>query len=334
MPEIVDVFNSDIFTMKSLTDSINKLPFKPARIGQMGLFSTQGIPTTSLMVEERDGQLFLIPTQPRGGPANKMKNEKRTARSLVVPHIPLEDVVLASEVQNVRQFGSVDMSAGVAQVVNDKMEVMRQSHEVTLEYQRLGALRGIILDADGATTIYNLFIEFNVSPDTVDFALDVDTTDVRSKVLEVKRLVELALSGVPFDHVHAFTGKTWFERLIRHPTVYEAYERWQDGQMSRSDPRKGFEFCGVIFEEYTGTVSTKQFVADGDCHFFPVGAPNLFKTVYAPGDFIEAVNTIGLPMYAKSELMEYGRGIKLLTESNPLSICLRPKALVTGTTET
>ena len=40
------------------------------------------------------------------------------------------------------------------------------------------------------------------------------------------------------------------------------------------------------------------------------------------------VNKVGLPRYAASELMNWDRGVKLMAESNPLSICRRPKALI------
>ena len=34
--------------------------------------------------------------------------------------------------------------------------------------------------------------------------------------------------------------------------------------------------------------------------FFPLGTPNLFKTFFAPADYIERINTLGLPGYAKA----------------------------------
>ena len=55
------------------------------------------------------------------------------------------------------------------------------------------------------------------------------------------------------------------------------------------------------------------------------------RTVYAPADYIETVNTIGLPRYAKQATdQEFGRWVKLHTQSNPLPICTRPKTLIKG----
>jgi Phage major capsid protein E len=58
MPAL-DIFSSSAFTMVALTDAINKMPYVPGRIGQLGLFREQGVSTTSVMIEEREGSLNL-----------------------------------------------------------------------------------------------------------------------------------------------------------------------------------------------------------------------------------------------------------------------------------
>ena len=115
MPAL-DIFSSSAFTMVSLTDAINRMPYVPGRIGQLGLFREQGVSTTSVMIEEREGSLNLVETTARGAPAIQNTTNKRKARSLVVPHIALEDTILADEVQNVRAFGSESMLEGVQAV--------------------------------------------------------------------------------------------------------------------------------------------------------------------------------------------------------------------------
>ena len=39
---------------------------------------------------------------------------------------------------------------------------------------------------------------------------------------------------------------------------------------------------------------------------------------------------MGLPLYAKQEPRQFGRGTDVHTQSNPLPICLRPEVLVKG----
>ena len=65
---------------------------------------------------------------------------------------------------------------------------------------------------------------------------------------------------------------------------------------------------------------------------FPLGVPNLFRTVYAPADYVETVNTLGLPRYAKQWMSQNGKRIEMESQSNALSYCTRPRVLLQGTT--
>ncbi len=333
--DLANVFASDAFSMIALTDKVNKMPYVPGRAGRLGIFETSGITTTSLAIEEYAGTLSLIPNTARGGPSNQNLHAKRVLRQLTVPHLPLDDAIMAAEVQGIRGFGTTDLQA-VESVVAQRLLEMKSKHDATLEYGRIGAIKGTILDADGSTVIYNLFTEFGVSQTSVDFALGTTTTNVKAKCLTVVRAIETELGADVYNHVHCFCGKTWFDEFVAHPEVKTAYERWQaNGQLGaflRDDNRSGFEFAGIIFEEYRGSVGGVSFVADSEAHFFPVGVPQLFSTRFAPADFMETVNTPGLPVYVKTKPKDYNKGLDIHTQSNPISFCKRPKVLVKGTT--
>lgn len=328
---MIDIFNSDAFRMVSMTDAINRVPYVPGLAGQLGIFRETGITTTSVMVEEQDGNLALVPNTLRGAPPNQNRSGRRRARSLVVPHLPLEDVIMASQVQNVRAFGGTQLQA-LEQVRDQKLSEMSSKLDATVEYGRIGAIKGVILDADGSTVIYDLFDEFDRTQESVDFVLGTGSTDVKGKILEVKRHIEDGLGANVYTRVHCFCGSEWFDKFTSHQSVRDAWNRWNDGAFFRQDNRKGFEYCGVWFEAYRGRVGGVDFVETDEAHFFPVGVPDLFRTYFAPGDFLETANTPGLPRYARSQPMDYNKGLKVLVESNPLSICTRPEVLVKGTT--
>lgn len=331
---VIDIFNGDAFKVRQMTNAINKLPYKPGRIGQLGIFEEQGVTTTTIALEEKGGVLTLLSSKNRGGPSNVMGPERRTLRALPIPHIPVEDTILASDVQDIREFGSDSQLQAITAVVNDRLQPMRDSVDVTIEWMMLGALKGNVVDGDGTTSLANLFTTFGVaSPAAVDFVLGTGTTDIRAKCLQVQRGIEAALGGTAvYDHVHALCGPNFFERLIGHDAVKYTYAYSPDNHFLREDPRRGFDFAGITFEEYRGSVGNTAFVGPGECRFFPVGAPGLFKIVYAPGDFFETVNTTGKRMYAKQQMMEFDRGVKLHVQSNPLPYCTRPMTLWSGTT--
>lgn len=325
MPTL-NIFQNDAFSLLALTDSINKVPYTPGRIGQLGLFIEKGITTTSAMIEMKDGQLKLIQTSPRGGPEPTVGPAKRTARSLTIPHLSLVGNVNADQVQNVRAFGSETEVETVMQVVTDLQTDMRADHEVTLEHLRAGAVQGIILDADGST-LYNLFTEFGVVQQTQAFAFSNATTNIRAACVAVARKIETALGAMATTGLRALCGATFFDALVSHATVVEAY-KYQEGAQLRDDLRAGFRFGGIDWEEYRCTVGTTSFIAATEAFVFPMGT-RIFRNYFAPADYIETVNTIGLPLYSKQapDPSGFNKFVAVEAQANPLPICLIPRAV-------
>lgn len=325
---MLDVFNGDAFSVVSLTDAIIKAPYKPGRIGALGLFRSSGIKTTTATVEEKDGRLSLIPVTPRGGPGDTIGSQKRTSRAFVVPHLERDSTVLADEVQNVRAFGSEDTTEAVMQLVNERLTDLKSMHEVTLEHMRAGAIKGQVLDSDGSTVILDLFTEFGVSQQTYDIDLGEDIKGLRSQCVAIQRLSEAVLGAEFVTSYRALCGDEFFDAFIDSDAVKETL-KYSEGSVLRSDLRKGFEFGGITWENYRGRVGAIDFFPTDEAYVIPEGT-SLFKTYYAPADYEETVNTLGLPYYAKqvpdpSGLNKYRR---INTQSNPLCLCLRPDAVI------
>lgn len=324
-------FTGTGFDMAAMTAAINRIPNLYNRL--VPIFRESGIPTTSLLVEQMNGTLSIVRSRPRGAPADKVEADKRALRSFVIPHIPVDDVLLPDDYQNVRAFGSDNALESQASVLARKLEKMKNVLDQTREHLRMGALKGIILDADGST-LYNLFTEFSIVQKTVDFALDDDETDVRAKCSEVADHIETHLLGESMTGIHVFVDKTFFDALVSHPNVKAAFSQYQvTNQNLAGDYRRRFEFGGLIFEVYSAVWTDKDgtsrlAIASGEGHAFPEGTGNTFEEVVAPGNFIETANTIGMPYYARQEARKFNAGIDLWAESNPLPICKRPDVLV------
>jgi hypothetical protein len=335
---MLDIFNNNAFGVVSLTDAINKPLFAPGRLGQMGLFNERGVTTTTIVLEEKDGNLILIPPTPRGGPGNTLGKNKAIARPFVVPHFEINDAIYADEVQGVRAWGTENQLQTVMGVVADRIGIHRPSHEVTLEYQRIGAVIGLITYADGATT--DLFASFGIAQDAeIDFNLDDPAPApgaLRKAVAAVIRQVSNNLGGIPFAGLHALCGDAFFDALLAHPEVRATFlNNPAAAELRKAYVMNGmsfgsFEFGGIIWENYRGAVGGTGFINTNKCHIFPLGVPNLFRTYFAPADYVETVNTIGQRIYLKQYLMENDKGINLDSQMNALSLCTRPKALVKG----
>ncbi len=326
--------SNDVFSLVSLTKAINILPNNYGRLRELNLMPGKGVRTRTVMVEEQNGVLNLLPTKPVGAPGTKNKIGKRTVRSFTIPHIPMDDVILPDEYDSIRAFGQENATEALAGVVNNHLQTARNKFAITLEHLRMGALKGIILDSD-ASTLYNLYTEFGIVQKEVDFVLGTEGTDVPAKCREVVRHIEDNLKGEVMSSVHCLVDQDFYDALISHTTVKEIYDGWAAAeQRLGGDLRKGFKLGGITFEEYRGTATdadgnARKFIAEDYGIAFPLGTMNSFETLFAPADFLETVNTLGIELYAKQEARQFNRGIDLHMQMNPLPICYRPGVLVT-----
>jgi hypothetical protein len=324
----LDIFNDNAFGVTSLTQAINDEPHQPMQIGSTGLFREDPISTTALFIERRGTTITLVPTAARGSSGTGTPNDKARLIPITTVHLPQHDAVLADEVQNVRAFGSETELALVSSIVNRKLGKLRRNIDVTMEWQRIGAIKGQVLDADGTTVLLDMFETFGVTQQVKSLGFSTATNLMSLKIIEAKRLMEAALGGLMYTGIHIYASPGWFDGFVGHASVQKAYDRYLEGQFLRSDNRKGFAFADVVIEEYRGRVSGKSFITDGDAFMLPLGVADMFSTSFAPADYMETVNTMGLPYYAKQEMMKYGKGIEIEAQSNPISICARPDAVL------
>ena len=325
-------FSNPAFSMANLTAAINLLPNRYGRLESLNLFPVKPVRFRQILIEEKNGVLNLLPTLPVGSPGTVGQRDKRKMRSFVVPHIPHDDVVLPEEVQGIRAFGSETEMESVAGVMARHLETMRNKHAITLEHLRMGALKGVILDADGSV-IYDLYEEFEITPATVSLDLGNANSNVKKKCADVLRHLEDNLKGEFMTGIRVLCSPEFYDALTDHPKVKEAFTYWQQGAVLINDMRSGFTYGGITFEEYRGqatdaTGTTRRFIAAGEAHAFPLGTVDTFGTYFAPADFNETANTLGQMLYAKQEPRKFDRGTDLHTQSNPLPMCHRPGVLV------
>lgn len=324
---MIDPFK-DGYSLTQLSQAINVLPNMYGRINELGLFTFRAQSTNTVTVEMNNGVLTLVQTTPWGGPAPKNKSGKRAVRSFSVPHTPLEDTVLAADVIGVRAFGTENTLETVAIKVNEKLQSMKNKIDQTMEWRKMSALKGVVLDADNSV-IEDYFTAFGVVKKTVNFVLGNATTDVRAKCMEVVRHIEDNLKGESMLRAHVLVSQEFFDALVAHSKVKEAYANYAEAaQRIGGDMRKGFSFGGLTFEEYRGVVDGKRFIEAGDGHAFPIGTSETFSNFGAPADFVETVNTLALPYYARQQNKDFNRGIDLHVQANQLPMVTRPATIV------
>lgn len=333
----IDVFNADPFSMAELTGAVNKMPRVPTLIGDMGLFVPKSIRTEIASFDQKEGSIGLIQTSARGAPLSPRVRDSRTMRHISSPRIAKSDTLFASELANLRAFGSESELAVVQTEVSDRLSNLVADVNLTWENMRLGAVQGIVLDADGST-LYSLYDLFDVTQQTeVDFDLDNASPAsgaLRKKCSEMIRACRRAAGNGWVRGRTYLTGlcdDTFWDQLIAHTEVRATYLNQVAAAELRGEAASGvLDFGGIKFMHYDGTDdNTTVKVPTGTCKFFPTEtAGDFWQAVLTPGEFFPTINQPGQALYALT-IPDRDREawVKMEVYSYPLFICTRPASL-------
>lgn len=331
MTGMVDIWDGEGFTIESLTAAINNEPYRPGQISALGIFEEDGVSTTRISIEMRDGKLSLVEPSARGGPGETTGDDDRSRIPFDIDHYQRDDSVLADEVQNVRAFGTTDTLETIQDRVERKGKRHAQDLTMTLEYQRIGAIKGNVTSKSGKV-LHNLYNRFGIAvPAAVSLELDVDTTNVGSLFQDVIYSIEDDLDE-PYTGIHVFTGRDLHKALWTHKSVRETFLYHSGASVLRQDVPDVFEFGGATWERYkTGAKATADlgapYIAANEARVVVKGVPELFITRFAPADYEETVNTIGLPFYMRQYAKPNGKGREIEVQMNAISLCTKPKVL-------
>ncbi|RUX18380.1 major capsid protein [Mesorhizobium sp. M2A.F.Ca.ET.037.01.1.1] len=352
----MDIFNDDAFSAVSMTVALEDYEFKPNLIGSMNLFTDVPIATEHVSVERRAGNVLnIIQTSERGAPLEEGKRDGRSIRKYDTSRIAKGHTIRASEISNVRAFGTEsDLETMISYVGRFEQRLIGDV-ELTWENMQLGALQGKVLDADGSV-IVDWFDEWGIDePEEIDFALDTATTDIEQKCRGVIRIMMKAARGAWTigTRVVGLAGDAFFDKLTAHKSVREIYLNTSQAQTlarafgaaTQSVFNAGsyavFDYGGILFINYRGTDDFSDEATPGTkaglgirstkCKFFPLNAPDVFQKAFAPGEAFDMVNTIGRPLYAMM-IRDEKRNFWVRPEvySYPLYICTRPEMLLTA----
>lgn len=325
----LDIFKQDAFHIQELVLAINKEPPLKKRITELGWFGAESLTQPMCMIELGEDGISLVPTKPRGAPGTPVGLGKRKTKPFTTTHLPQTFQVFADEVAGLRAFGKTTETEQAMERLMKKARKAKRQLDITLEFQRIGALKGQVLDSDGLTVLLDLHTEFGVAKSTLDMELDTDASKQQQKHVALKRLVEDKLMGMPFDGITIMASEEFMDAYIGHKAIRDAWNFHNTSNRQRDDYRTGFEFMpGIAIEEYRQQVGAIRFIPAGKAYAVPTGVAELMKTFSAPADYMETVNTDGLPFYMKLKGGDFDKYVEGEVQANPLHIVSRPDAIV------
>ncbi|XMB47176.1 major capsid protein [Pseudomonas fluorescens] len=324
----IAIFEDDAFSVSSLTAAINEQEYLPGRISSLGLFREEGISTLTVQIEKDGDTLALVPAGERGTSGLVVAGSKRHMIPFNTVHLPQRFTIKADEIQGIRAFGTRSELQAVQDVVNKRLAKARRQLDATHEFQRMGALNGQVLDADGKTVLLDIYKTFGVTRKRLSMGLNDPKTELRVRAGEALDLQEDALGSITSSGSRALCGKNFWNSLVSHESVKLTYLNTIQAAALRGDARESFEFGGIVWERYRGKMAGVSFIHDDKALLIPEGVPDLYISTFAPADYMETVNTEGIPYYSKIEPLPFNKGVAGEAQSNPLHICTRPLAQI------
>ncbi|WP_338661770.1 major capsid protein [Pararoseomonas sp. SCSIO 73927] len=340
---MMDIFNGDAFTSVTLTSKVNEtFPYVPTFLYDLGIAPAEGMVTLTAAFEEETGGIRLIPTSPRGAPPSQQTGTKAKLRKLDAVHFAREAHVNADELLALRGRGALtpETAQGLLLKRTDGPVGLKVEWKLTLEHMLLGAVDGVVYDADNSTVLYDYFDWMGTTrPDALNLPISTMTADTavfEAFAMALRREMILALTGMAFagGQVVVLCGDNFFDALITSKELKAAKKNGamgnQDAALKIADnsPYSAFIYAGIVWVNYRGTLDTKVSVPTDEARAFMLGVPGLFQTLFAPADTFDTVGAEGLPLYLLN-LPERQTSKRFTAElqSNPLIACLRPRSL-------
>ena len=329
-----NLFNLPTFQAVQLTAVVERIAYQPSMLGAFGpaLFTVSSSSTRQIAMAQSEGVLSLIPTSPIGAPPVELEKKPSDLRSFIIHRLAKGSTLMAESLTGLMLAPDFQQIAMVQQELANRSAKIRTDLEFTQEFMRLGAVLGIVLDADGSV-LDDFWQSWGVPlPAWIDFPLNDPAANLRMLLRQLTRDVERTSQGgwIPGrTQLHALCGAEFYERLLTHPKVEQTYLNWSAAADLRAQILDQFPFGGVIWHDYRGTDDgTTMAIAGNEAHFFPVGANEAFRQIWGPAEFDPFINLPGRDIYALT-IPDRDRGawVRFEAYNYPLFVCSRPDML-------
>ena len=317
------------FQVSTLTAAIMEAEVAPTLLASLGLFEEKGITTTTFQIEYDGKVLTLVMPAERGESVQGQKKSNCRKLTFSTVHLPVPIHIGADEVQNVRAFGTQSELEAVQNVVNEHLALAKQRLIATRELMRAGAITGKVLNAAGEVE-FDLHAAFGITVVPVEF--DPAAKKTKALLTAQKTASKKALGQATVTRWLLMCGQDFFNAYSEADDVVKGLQN-RNGNSNDlvNDMTDGLNFHNVTAFVYDASVLNEEgeevkYIGDDMAYLIPI-TPGLFIGRNAPADYMETVNTTGLPFYAKAELAPMGKGVTAEAQSNPFYMATRPSAI-------
>jgi hypothetical protein len=338
---IRDYFQS--FKNADFVEAVQDVPLQYGYINSLNLFNVKSTNQTAIIFDKDSSSITLLPQVNRGDKSSTQGHEHAADTfALKLAYFKHQDRLTGEDIQSWRQIGSTDDQT-IAKATAEKLTDMRLAWDQTQEYMKLQAMKGIFKTPDGQV-MANMFTEFAVTQDTVDFALGTSTTNVDQKIRQMKSLISKSvLNGGAMSGVEVLVDPVFFDKLISHPNIKNAYQFYANsGKQNLRDDMSSymkygimdtFEHRGVRFVSYDATFNlpngtTEVAFGDSTGLAYAQGVRDLFRGYNGPSNKLSAANQPGQELFMSTYMDPKDEFVEFEMEAAPLFFTTKPKSII------
>lgn len=337
----------DSFKTTDMTDAINDLENQYGYINSRNYFNMKSTGQTAIIFDVNKHDITLLPQVNRGDhSATQGKEREVDTFALKLAYFKHQDRLMTEDIQGWRQPGQ-EIQETLARATAEKLQDMRMAADQSTEYMKLQAFKGVFKTPDGKV-VADMFNQFGVTQEEINFALATSSTKVDDKIAELKRYIAKNVKqGGAISGVEVLVDPIFFDKLVSHPEIRDAWKFYQNSgtQRLRDDLANYmqwgvmdvFEHRGVRFMSYDATFNlpngtTEQGIADNNGHAYGLGVRDLFRGYSGPSNKLSQANQPGREMFVRQYVDDRDEYVDFELEMAPLYFCTKPASLVKLTT--
>lgn len=329
------------------TDEINEVANQYGMLNNDNIFDVRGTSQTAIIFDKNVNTITLLPDADRNA-RNRSYGKDRTVETFSLPlaYFDHADDITVQDIQDWRRPGDASAEETLDRVRSVKLQDLRYAVDQTHEYMKIQAIKGVSTTPEG-TVLANMFTEFGIALKQIDFDLGTATTNVDSKIAELKRHVTSNLKGAgPLRGLDVMVDESFFDKLINHPKMKEIYLNSQSNAQYQRDISNYmpwgvsdvFAVRGVRFMTYAanftlpdGTTDTAFAVDEG---YTIIRANGMYRGYVGPSNKLTGANQPGQAMFAYEYRDPKDEFHEMDVQTSPLFFCTKPGAIVKVTSST
>jgi len=281
-----------------------------------------------------EGKLGIPRMQVRGAQSEEtMRVRKKSDIYLEVPHYKQVGMLRADDfigkvVENTQPEMIYDtIEASIAERLTSSWD----DYTVLDEYNYVNAVLGKVRDGLYTDKI-DIYERLGATQKT--FEMDFENADYNPTVdtrLIISYLSKALAGTISTRRVAVCSGSFW-DRLITNRFLIDTY-KYEGSAFLREQHLEGYSFLGIEWLIYDNeTVDDKgrgvKWLPDGDAYVIPYGVTDLFMNVNAPADTMPEITQEAKHRYSNYYLSSDRRTIKLESQTNTITFCTRPEAII------